>query len=311
MTVKISAQDSNLADVNMRHYISRYSAFILLFLFCGYSFGQSTVTTSCGNHCPFLVVYYPFRVTRFPDVSSKAPFTPVPEYDGWSVDRIDRDMSRISKSGLNGVLLAIEPSDLNDSHKLDMIRTFLAIASNLRSFNVAFLFAPSRFTQLSRSNVSSFLKRKGLLNYSSVYRYSDNYVIFFSDNVELVAMPKPDFLYIRLDLSGSSFKDAKNSPGLIAYPSTSSQSEDTLSNYRVMHIFAGLVNLSNNKYQWIVSRRNGQCFQNNLDNVLKSSTELVVISSWNDYAQGSAIENNSLDNTLMIEILMKFIKKSN
>ncbi len=261
------------------------------------------------SNCSFLGVYYPFTISRFSDSTGKTSFAPVPEYDNWSIDRMDRDIIRISKSGLDGVLLAIEPSELNDSHKLDLIRSFLVLASKYNGFKVAFLFAPSRRTQLSKSNVCSYLKRKKLLDYSSIYKYLDNNVLFFSDNVELVSTDKPDFLFIKLNLSGKSANDEPNT-ALIDYPSIPVIIDNAKSNYHIVHIFAGLFGVVNDRSQWIVSRHNGHAFHANLESSSKLFPNLLVISSWNDYAQGSAIENNTLDNTQMQEIFMKFVQKS-
>lgn len=271
---------------------------------------EPDVPASTAGICKFLVVYYPFKVRVFPDSAAKPSFEPVPAYDKWSVDRIDRDLSRIHSSGLSGVLLAIEPSDLNDSHKFDMISTFLVLASKVENFKVAFLFAPSRPTQLSKSNVSSFLKRKKLLDYSSVYKFSDCNAIFFAENVELVSSGAPDFLYVKVNLSGiTADHDQLTSTGLIDYTPVPMPLDNIETNFHFVQIFAGLSIFSNDKIQWIVSRRNGHVFHSNIDTCIKLTPDLAIISSWNDYAQGSAIENNTLDNTQMQEILMKSIQK--
>ncbi len=209
------------------------------------------------------------------------------------------------KSGLNGVLMAIEPAELNDSHKLEMIRTFLVLASNNRVFKVAFLFAPTNQTQLSKSNVSSFMKRKGLLDYPSVYKYSDNNVLFFSDKVELVSTGKPDFIYVKLDISGKLATSEQKTAGLIDYPSI-----PIVSNYyHVVHVFSGLIANYSDKSQWLVSRKNGIAFHGNLEHCIKLSPDVIVISSWNDFSQGSAIENNMFDDIKLQEILKAFLQK--
>ncbi len=257
----------------------------------------------------YLSIYYPFRITRFPVDSAKSTFKPIPEYDNWSIDRIDRDLARMVNCGLNGVLLAIEPSDITDVHKMDMIRTFLVLASKNQGFKVAFLFAPIRKTQLSRSNVSNFLKRKGLLDYSSNYRYSDSSVIFVSDNVELVSTGKSEFIFFTIGLSIK--KDADSDAiGLVTYPTLSLGSNDVKTSFKVVEVFASFF-VENDKNQWLVSRKNGHSFHHFLEEACKVSPNIVVISSWNDYFQGSAIENNTYDNSQMQDILKNFMKTSN
>lgn len=283
---------------------------LLLLIINGVLFAEVSDSAIHDRICPCLCVYYPFKFSRFQDNSDKPSFVPIPVYDNWSVDRIDRDVSRMSKSGLNGVLLAIEPSDLNDSHKLDMIRTFLVLVSNIKGFKVAYLFAPARLTQLSKSNVSSFLKRKKLLDYPSVYKFSDINVVFFSENVELVSSGNQDFLYVKLNLSGKLANVDQISQGLIDYPAIPMPLNNVENNFHIVHVFAGLANFTSDKVQWIVSRKNGHLFHANLDSCRKLSPDLVIISSWNDYAQGSAIEHNTLDNTQMQEILLKSVQKA-
>ena len=256
-----------------------------------------------------MAVYYPFRITQFPSNSGKNTFLPVPEYDNWNLDRIDRDISRIVNCGLNGVLLAVEPSDLIDSHKLDMIKSFLVIASRNSGFKVAYLFAPAKRTQLSRSNVSSFLIKKGLLANDSIYKFSDNNVIFFSNNVELVSSGKPDFIYsiINVHIDNKSV----DTLGTINYPALTFAYGGKERKYQISHVFAGLFlnDVDSKKPNWRISRKKGHDFQQNLEDCCKVSPNIVILSSWNDYSQGSSIENNSLDDTQMQYILNNFLSK--
>ncbi len=255
----------------------------------------------------YLAIYNPFRITKFPVVSAKSTFSPIPEYDNWSIDRIDRDLARIVNCGLNGVLLSIEPSDLADVHKLDMIRTFLVLASKNEGFKVAFLFSPIRKTQLSRTNVSNFMKRKGLFDYSTNYKQADSCVIFVSDNVELVSTTKNEYIFFTISLSLQKTAESK-AIGIVSYPALPLGSADIKQSFNVVQIFAGFF-VEADKGQWIVSRKNGLYFHKLLDDACKVSPDIVVISSWNDYSHGSAIENNTFDNTQMQDVLKNFMQK--
>ncbi len=272
------------------------------------SFAEEDATdVSTTKQATYLAIYYPFRVSRFPAVSGKTSFTPIPEYENWSIDRIDRDLARMVNCGLNGVLLALEPSDLTDIHKFDMIRTFIVLASKNEGFKVSFLFAPIRKTQLSRSNVSNFLKRKGFFSYSSNYKFNDSNVIFVSDNVELVSSDKPEYIFYTISLP-SQIASTGDSTGLVTYPALPLGSADVKSSFNVVQIFAGFF-VENDKGQWIVSRKNGIIFHKLLDDTCKISPDIVVISSWNDYSHGSAIETNTFDNSQMQDVLKNFMQK--
>jgi len=266
-----------------------------------------------------LAIYHPY-----PDFSNLPPeVSPLPSYSGWTVHRMERDLARMRAVGFDGVLLAIAPKDLANPFTVDAIGQFLALAAAQSSppapaepsspppptsapapiFKVGLLLAPSEPVTLREENVTRYLENKNLLTSPSILTLDGKPFIGFSEKV--VLMPAPYSAYsCRLfgrDWPATPFgQDA----GQLALGKEGVQWVSVAE-----HSGGNTVDWDEKTTQWPLSRRRGNAFAEGLRQAFALQARIIIVSSWNNYRNGSFMEPNTLDRDEMSKVMRNMLEQ--
>ena len=88
-----------------------------------------------GEAPQFLVRYlpYPSRVARLS--------APIPDYEGWTEERMERELRLMTRLGLDGVVMEVDGDVFRDSFRSDRVRRFVQLAANRMQDNHPFTVA--------------------------------------------------------------------------------------------------------------------------------------------------------------------------
>ena len=254
-----------------------------------------------GKSSPLiLAVYHPYPSFM---TTVEAPVRPLPGYDGWSNNRMERDLSRMQDAGVNGVLLFIKPEDLADGIRFERIRHFHELASARQPvFRVVLVLDGNN--ELNTDNASQFIKRKGLADFPCVLRLHGSPVLAFSKNIRLVRSGGAEsanfcIRHIGNDWpappKGADFGRPAPLDGLVWVKTADSRvAADNSDNPA-----------SSRQGAWSLPRGKGRNFANRLRLALQEKADIICIQSWNDFSDGSFLEPNTLDRSTMLTVLRK------
>lgn len=245
-----------------------------------------------------LAVYHPY-----PDFNTtvESSIRPLPGYNNWSDNRMERDLQRMRGVGINGVLLSIKPEDLADEIRLARIRRFYELAAVQQPvFRVALMFCGNH--ELATDNVSQFIYRKGLADVPSALKLNGKTVLVFNHQIRLVQKEKTQnntFCYRHLGDNWPAIPVGN----LICRPAL----PDDFAWVRTAdnHINPNMSNtpILNEQDAWALPRGKGRNFANRLRNAFHDRAAIICIQSWNDFSDGSFMEPNTLDRNLMLTVL--------
>ncbi len=257
----------------------------------------------------FFVVYHPY-----PELGSSSHIIkPLPLYSSWNIDRMDRDIARMQRIGVNGVLVSLDPSDLANPERVRLILQFMDLASlKSKDFRIAILLNPASPTRFDASNIASFLASRKIASHSSYFIVNKSNMVFYSDKASLLSNTAPGFSFISLPLTPQISVSPDGNSSLYEQISPVAFSDANLmESYSICRLFASYSeNIKSFKrtssVKWLIPRRKATAFASALK--LTSAYDLAIISSWNDYGNLSAIENNTMDGSMMSDSLGKYIK---
>ncbi len=226
---------------------------------------------------PVFAIYHAYP--RMKDAPEN--LTPVPAYtDVWPEERQRRDIARVRETKIQGLLLFIQPKDLANTERFQLLERFLAKAEDASLSIILGLQADSPM-RLHSDDMVKFMEKRGLLTHPALFRLDGKLLLVLSENM-LLAGSTPSSLTVR-----------KISVDWI--PSE----EDPM--------------LTGDGFCWIAAARyqDGQWLSKRKPRVLRSRLQkasilhpaAILLSSWNCYQDGSAIEFNSLDGDAFLKIL--------
>lgn len=288
----------------MTNVLSRRILYYLLLsvsLFCGsgwFIFGDKDDDRQLSIDGPrpeILTVYYPYEVNE----RAKTGITPLPDYKRWTIERMERDIARMRAAGIDGILLCISPSDSAEPQRLSMIQRFLDKCSiTERPFKVILTFAPRRPLVLDYANIAQFIEHKGITSYKALCRVNDSILVCLSENV--VVNDENESVY------GFTFSKVTLAHPALPCP-TPAPTQATKSPLPMEFVFAGFCDINSmpqdERYSWSIPRKKGKAFGEGLAKAIESKASTIVIVSWNDYSNGSSIENNTQDGTMLLDVL--------
>ncbi|MBR6056986.1 MAG: hypothetical protein IKP58_02325 [Victivallales bacterium] len=249
-----------------------------------------------------LAVYHPYPSFT---TTVEAPVRPLPGYDGWSNNRMERDLQRMQEAGLDGVLLFVKPEDLADAIRFERIRHFYELASARQPvFRIVLVLDGNN--ELSTDNAAQFIKRKGLADFQCTLRLHSRPVLAFNKSIRLVrnnGMASSYFCirHISHDWTvppmGANFDHPAPFDGFIWV--------------KAGDCHAAVDNSENSALSrqgtWSLPRGKGRNFANRLRKAFQEKADIICIQSWNDFTDGSFLEPNTLDNNIMLTVLRREI----
>ena len=252
-----------------------------------------SVPSSTGDSAEILrplvwVEYFPFNDTNEMPVE----FRPLPTYSGWTKERMERDVRRIQENHLNGTLLHLSPQDLADTFKRARLKEFLDVSHKYACTALLCLSADHPM-QLDLGNTERFLRHQGIASHPALYRKGQNVILAFAESIQLTGRDEADFEHRMLG------KDWTALPCPIIDLKLSAN-DSLIWLYTSFHTPA---KTSWPVQEWKLQRSGFKHFRKALDKARECSPKIIVISSWNNFYNGSALEKNTLDGEKALEYL--------
>ncbi len=292
----------------------RDSPFALMgVLVCGLAGCATDIWTGDGLPAgavpPAIVVHY------FPygPAFSRRFFAPVPDYSGWTNERMVRDLSRMARTGIDLAVVRIDLGGfLADDYRRERFERFVALAASSRfgdrpAPRILFeVVAPN--TMVSRRGFGEFLDwfvAKGLRSFSSYYREDGRAVILLGPNLRAVAVRHPAVCFGAGEGRGGAWH--WSTPGAA---NASSVSGTTGPERRIV-LSAGRLGGADRRGRpvWAVPRRAGRTLRAAFRQALAQAPAMILISSWNDFERGDFIEPNSFDGDRVLTTLRDEIER--
>ncbi|MBQ6474010.1 MAG: hypothetical protein IJJ33_18620 [Victivallales bacterium] len=225
-------------------------------------------------------------------------YRPLPTYSGWTKERMERDLQRLQENRLNGAVLRLSPQDIADSFKRARLKEFLDIS--LKHDCTALLCLTAEHPmQLDLGNTERFLKYQGIADHAALYRKGQNVILAFAEGIQLTGRDEAGFEHRLLGRDWTALPCSSESLNLSA-------KDDLIWIYTSFHKPS---KASWPIQEWMLPRSGFKHFRKTLEKARESSPKIIVISSWNDFYNGSALEKNTLDGEKGLEILRKQLEK--
>ena len=239
----------------------------------------------------FWLEYHPYPPKQPEDLLPQV--RAIPNYDGWTDLRMERDLKQISTAGFTTILLPVSPETLAGKTFAERLLRFHQIAAALpRPLSLALIVTPEAadFT-LSLPNTLDFFLNHGLHNFPNSLKVKQRPILFFANQVHLFGEYDGPCAYAKIndffpDVDGLSM----NKPCRVLVSKKPAASKTTPKN------------LERDIKDY---RANGFFFAQQLQQAFEQQARIIYISSWNNYQDASFIQPNSLDQQQMLEILQK------
>ncbi len=227
---------------------------------------------------------------------ARAKVRPVPFYTSWTDSRMVRELRQLSSVGISGVLVTLTPEDLLSSSVRERFRRFSELSAGY-NIGVAPYIVNNKAINLRRSNLINYLHTSGILKSKGTLHRNGYPVAVVGAGLNLGDAPdglQEGVTILRVgrelppcpgSINGISWIMAANNGGCLD-SSKSLQRE-----------------------YWTQPRIRGASLRQGLIQAASNGSDLVILSSWNDYANGSYIEPNSLDKDLMLNLLRSRLQR--
>ena len=239
-------------------------------------------TSAAVSHDPkVLVAYFPYDFGLLRD-----KVTPVPDYQGWPIDRIEKDFMRFSDMGVDGVLVGLPIDGLAEANMAESYELFMDVLARHDEWpDIAFFVYVNE--ELS-SKSEDFFKSWVVENLSS---QPQKYLTL--DGRPLVVFgPRLKWRFrhpaLTIRLSAPEFEEW---PIDTVKPMRGSASE-----IEAVWISPVSMDLVVTSERTLMRSRNAFEFEEKLRDVLEPGhVQYIILYSWNDYRGGTFLEPNSID----------------
>ena len=258
--------------------------------------------------CPtVLVTYYAYGPSLV-----RSAFAPVPDYDGWPDERMERDCDRLIRSGADVVVIVLEIGELSEEVKRERVRRFAEVLEKGRLADGLALCigiwarAPMTLTGVQREESLRWLGESGLVQMGSYYRPDGTRgALFVDDSVGQLPGHPALALYTGLSVSPESGGGAPGS----APPVPCSVQQGPAGVRAVVtagslapHAAKGHLRKAGS---WTLPRAKGTTLRDGFREARAAGAGSLWVSSWNNYQRGDAIEPNTFDGSAVLKTLQR------
>ncbi len=240
----------------------------------------------------FWLEYHPYPPEQLENLSPKV--RAIPYFDGWTDLRMERDLRRICAAGFSTILLRISPEDMASGTFAERLSKFHQLASEMPvppSIALVLTSSAKEFT-LSLPNAMNFFVNRGFSKLPRTLLLEQTAILFFGENINLIDK------YYGLE-SYAKINDFL--PQVEIYRRQSGKA-----GCRVSAAARPLAEVSAKPENQIATyREKGLYLAKQLQCAFDQQAPIICVASWNNYQNANFIENNSLDQTLMLEVLQK------
>ncbi len=240
------------------------------------------------------LVYHPFGPAFTQDLAR-----PVPNYQGWTSERMDRDLRRMAGCGSDFVLAVIKLDDITED-ELNRYAEFFGVAERLGGSapRIALLITTERYDRTKMAAILEWLVNSPLLGHSAWYRLGGKPLIVLGPGLNECRERHPALTFRRATDANSEWRwQLEGGPAALRLSKNKEQ----------VFIRAGLVvgDTADGTYTWALPRNKGNTLKYFLWQAAQVRAPIICISSWNDFASGDFIEPNSLDGNQLMNRLQE------
>ncbi len=223
---------------------------------------------------------------------------PVPMDNGWTDLRMQRDLQRMYFAGVGVVFLEVTPAQLLQEEFWERFHRFGEYAGEFRLQTALFLVpVPDEpVPALERSNLLSYLRRLHLETLPYYLQEEGGPVVLVQEAFALEDGEASAEEGIRLLRVGREVPSPR-----LSQESTEVQE----SGYRWAWGGRWEEDPASGGGQWSIPRRRGTSLKKQLEEARLSGCRILLLSSWNDYREGSFLEPNSLDGEALLQVLKR------
>ncbi len=239
---------------------------------------------------------YKLWVRYLPHTDQEAQFRlgvrPVPMDNGWTDLRMQRDLQRIYFAEISVVMVEVSPEELLQGAFLARLRRFGELANEYQlKILISLVQArPEAPQTLERGNLLDFLERLALPQFPAYYLQEDGMPVVLVQESFALPGPNPD--------SHEAVAILRIGQELPAYRPEAPRDPALPCQWACGGIAPG-----NGSLRWNLPRKRGNTLAKQLKLLRGTSIKVLLLSSWNDYAEGSFLENNSLDGNALTSAL--------
>ena len=244
------------------------------------------------------VLYYPYGKGLARKIA-----TPVPDYQGWTDERMERDIGRMRDASIDRVLVHVDVDRFRDTYRRERYKRFLELIEVYGGrLAGTFWLASNSASDAVLREFTRWHAEAGIGAMSCHYRAEGQPVVLLGQEFASCSVYHPALLFCRTAGPGAKWsldgvagerawvrpdgKFAVVRPGLAPEGGRSLRDRD-----------------------WPLPRRRGKPLAEALRELAGKRPAVVIIRSWNDFSAGDFVEPNSLDGKRMLKALTTELRR--
>lgn len=295
---------------------SSHNLFVVFSLWLGIFFlgcigprGSAGTSPEAAGKQPFPTIavrYFPYGPSL-----ERAGLTPIPDYRGWTNERMERDICRMVNAGISLIVVRIDLGEFwQDKYQRERFERFVTMASSPRvsgSERVSVVFEVTQRGPGAERNLRHLLDwfvDKGIGSMQSYFQWHGRSLILLGAGTMNTTLRHPAIGFSTSGGQGSLWNWE-------ASPLAVSRNTPLPSSARQLAVSAGKLEGTDarGRLTWSVPRRKGRTLRTALRAAFAQRPTLVLVSSWNDYEHGDFVEPNSLDGDRLLNTLKREIAR--
>ena len=248
----------------------------------------------CARRPRLWMAYYPYEKRG----DRPNGVRPLPDYTGWTEQRMRNDLARMHGCGVYGVAVALTPAQLAASDVMGRLERMAELTDAAGLKFTVLLTQPVGAAPLTLDggNLASYLDGTALARSEALVRYAvaddpsrECVPVFLFDSAVIRIEPAPG-----LHLLPLSTPDApEGGIPLVRVGDSGGAQEATDGAQRAM---------------WPMPRRRGRELLRQLHTAVANGAHAVLLHSWNRYGDGSFAEPNTLDGPTVTDLLRRVLR---
>ncbi|MBN2448979.1 MAG: hypothetical protein JXR77_01235 [Lentisphaeria bacterium] len=222
---------------------------------------------------------------------------------------MERDLARLRRCGLDGVILALGSDALSDAVLRERVRRFLHLSSAAAPpLRVVLAFRPEHGRGAGRiesGELAAWLTDLRQTGAASLYCRGPRVVVVALPGVEIRGSRHPSFLAIQARGEGGEWSWGPPDNAARLRPRGAERQVLIYAGHRGD---PGAVD-RRGRPLWAIPREDGEALRAELRRAFAAGALTICISSWNDFAAGDFVEPNSLDGEAAMEVLAREIAR--
>ncbi len=252
-----------------------------------------------GNPPVFMLVYHPYGASSVRRIAA-----PMPNYHGWTEERMERDWVRFRRLGIDVVLVTVDLSDVTEKFKLESYTRFFRVAESGGGRDhpkIALCLRDSTGEHGGAASLRMFTNwhiTNGLGRSPAHFRLNGRPLVLLGEGTGRLRGNHPALAFVRAVGAGAPWTLTGSASGGVFQLSADGHQA---------FVSGGCVGggAVRDERAWATPRLKGKTLRRALWAAFSAEARYIVVSSWNDFAAGDFVEPNTLDGESALDVLVK------